>query len=545
MASTESPTAPDETAAGPVVSVAPSPHSTITAALTVDAPEPVQVEVTATSGDHVVEVPRTAALSNTHLVPVAGMRPEREYALKVELFDAGGASVGTESATFTTGALPEWFADFDVEVDPARSSPGYTLIEASQDQPPDASPSSQYLVALDGAGEVAWYYQNTGVIGGVEMTPAGTLLSHYWPFGVREIDLLGDVVGNWQFEPLGGAEQADVVDPDLLEQQSDAQTGNAGDPDPLPVSAPWVNLTSFHHEAWPMPDGNILVMATTTHDLTPEQRETFCPGDPEPFGVVSDVIVEFEPSGQVVRTWDLWDAIDIDAVPGSSLCDATGIFAGEGLRDWTHGNAAVYDEARDAVIVSSRHTDQIVAFDHLDDEGPQTAVRWVFGEAGTIPLTGDAPYHQHAVEVQPDGSILLYDNGNGRPGTAPGDPENPTYSRAVRYAVDDSSDDPTDWSVTQIWEHRTTDIDGSVLYARFLGDADRVDNGNVLITHGGIDPDQGFLHALIIEVVPDGSVGGEVVWRLELGTADDPYTVYRSERVPSLYAGPAWVPRGG
>lgn len=294
-----------------------------------------------------------------------------------------------------------------------------------------------------------------------------------------------------------------------------------------------------------MPNGNVLAMSTTNHDLTPEQRATFCPGDAEEFGIVSDVIVEFEPSGRVVRTWDLWDAIDIDETPGAWLCDDEGFFASDGARDWTHGNAAVYDEARDAVIVSSRHTNQVVAFEHLDAQGPQTAVRWIFGESGTIPLTGDAPYHQHAVEVQDDGSILLYDNGNGRPGTAVGDTEHPTYSRAVLYRVDDSSSNQADWGVSQTWEQRTSDIDGAVLYARFLGDADRLDNGNVLITHGGIDPEDGFQHAVLIEVVPDGANGGEIVWRLVLGTEDDPYTVYRAERIASMYAGPAWLPRGG
>jgi hypothetical protein len=174
-------------------------------------------------------------------------------------------------------------------------------------------------------------------------------------------------------------------------------------------------------------------------------------------------------------------------------------------------------------------------------------VRWIFGENGTIPIVGDPPYYQHAVEVQDDGSILLYDNGNGRPGTTvggAGEPgSTPTYSRAVLYDVDDSSDDPADWVVTQRWEHRTTDADGAPLYARFLGDADRVENGNVLITHGGISPEgeDAFDHALIIEVVPEGEAGGDVVWDLRLGSAERPVTVYRSERIPGFYFGPDWA----
>lgn len=538
----------DAGARGTTVEVAAGPHSVLSAQVRVDAALPVRVEVTATSGEHVVEVPRTAVSATEHAIPLVGMRAERDYDVEVALFDGSGAQVGVESASFTTGALPEDFLDFEFSVDPARSSPGFTLVEV---QPED---ETQYLMALDVEGEVVWYYRNTGVVGGVEQTERGTFLSHYWPLGVREFDVLGNVVGNWQFQPTdANAEagpdselQAEVIDEDLLEQFEALVEGNPGDPEALPVRAGWVNLTSFHHEAWPMPDGNYLAMSTTVHELTPEQRQRLCPGDPVAFDALSDVIVEFEPSGRVVRTWDVWDAVDIDQVPGEEMCADQGPFASADIRDWTHGNAAVYDPERDAVITSLRHTNQVIAFRHLDDEGPQADVLWVLGDGATMPLDGEAPRYQHAVEVQDDGSILLYDNGNGRPGTDVGDPVNPTYSRAVLYDVDDRGPDPADWSATQVWEHRTTDIDGSVLYARFLGDADRLANDNVLITHGGIDlPEEmgGHLRAAIIEVVPEGASGGDIVWDLRIGTAEEPATVYRAERIETLYRGPDWAPR--
>lgn len=532
------------------VDVAAGPYSPLSAVVSVRRDAPTLVEVTATSPDgHTVETPRTATAHQEHSIPLVGLRAERTYALEIDLFDTSGEPIGGEAAEFTTGALPGDLLDYEFRADPERSSPGYTIVEV---QPED---EVQYLIALDVEGEVVWYYRNTGVVGGVEQTERGTFLSHYWPLGVRELDVLGNVVGNWQFQPTEAApdvepdsdRQAEVIDDDLLEQFAASISGNPGDPPALPVRADWVDLTSFHHEAWAMPNGNVLAMSTTVHELTPEQRRTFCPGDPSPFDVISDVIVEFEPSGRVVRTWDVWDAIDIDTVPGYELCGDRGPFASADDRDWTHGNAAVYDPERDAVIVSLRHTNQVVAFRHLDEEGPQAEVLWIFGEAGTVPVDGDLPYYQHAVEVQDDGSILLYDNGNDRPGTEVADPVEPTYSRAVLYDVDDSSDDPADWRVTQRWEHRTTDVDGSVLYARFLGDADRLENGNVLITHGGIElPEEldGYQHAAIIEVVPEGQAGGDIVWDLRIGTPDRPATVYRSERITSFYTGPDWADAG-
>ena len=51
----------------------------------------------------------------------------------------------------------------------------------------------------------------------------------------------------------------DGVDPDQVQFQGGfgALAGNPGDVEPIPVQAPWVDLAGFHHEAWPMPNGNI------------------------------------------------------------------------------------------------------------------------------------------------------------------------------------------------------------------------------------------------------------------------------------------------
>ena len=538
------------------MSVEPSPYIGLAAGVTVVADQDVRVEVTATSGDHVVEVPRTAALTSEHVVPLVGMRAEQTYAIDVELFDADDNSLGTTTgAEFTTASLPAWFDEHVLTIDEERAAPGYTVIEFDTLQIPEGATSSQNLIAYDNEGEVVWHYTNTGSLGGFEMTPAGTFNVFYWPFGTREVDILGNVVGNWR--PLANGSDPDAIttealldgiDPDQVEFQGGlgALVGNEGDAPPLPIVTPWMDLSTIHHEAWPMPNGNILTLSTTVHELTPEQREAFCPGDPAPFNAISDVAVEFAPDGTTLRTWDLWDAIDVDEFPGGEMCVEVGIFAEPDTRDWTHANSVVYDPERDAVIISSRHTDQIVAFDHLDEEGPQSDVRWILGAGSTIPLDGEPTYYQHAVEVNDDGSLVVYDNGNSRPTTSADDPENPPYSRAVIYDVDDSSDDPADWSATQRWEYTSTEADGTPAYSSFISDADVLENGNVLVTNGGIgtfpptpeDP----LHILIEEVVPEGDSGGDVVWKLE-SSPERPYVTYRAERIPSFYVGDAWIPR--
>jgi hypothetical protein len=161
-------------------------------------------------------------------------------------------------------------------------------------------------------------------------------------------------------------------------------------------------------------------------------------------------------------------------------------------------------------------------------------------------LDGDLPYHQHAVEVLDDGGFVVFDNGNDRPGTSIDDPDNLPYSRAVIYDVDDSASDPAEWSASQRWEFRIDGDDGRPVYTAFIGDADVLGNGNVLITFGGRGtfpptPDDP-LGALIVEVVPSGGSGGDIVLRLDT-MGGQPTTVYRSERLESFYVGDAWTDR--
>ncbi|MBG7605545.1 MAG: aryl-sulfate sulfotransferase [Actinobacteria bacterium] len=525
---------------GSEVTVEPTPYSPIAALATVVTDEPGKVSITATAGDHIVEVPTTAIATNEHAIPIVGMRQGLDYELTINVLNDSGEVVETLTDSFSTGAIDRELPEFDFVIDPEQSQPGVTIVEFGRWEPPDDWPHGQVVIALDNEGEIVWYYSNTGAVGAVRPTPTGTMLSHYFPVGVREFDVLGNVVGNYQVDPEPPDNLTEARRADAVSALEPVLRGNEGDPEAIALKASWVELTSIHHEAYPMPDGNILALSTTNHELTAEQREAICPGDETEFAATSDVIVEFEPDGTVVRTWDLWDVIDIDTTPGTEMCDPDGLYESIDFRDWTHANAVIYDEQRDAIIISSRHTDQVIALDHLDDTGAQASVRWILGTQGTIPVDGDLPYHQHAVELQGDGSIMLYDNGNLRPGTELDSAENPPYSRAVLYSIEDSSADPADWSATQVWEHRIDDIDGNELYARFLGDADRLDNGNILIDHGGIDNEDSFVHVRIIEVVPDGSAGGEIVWSLSFGDAEKEYTSYRAERLASLYSGPAW-----
>ena len=531
------------------VSIQPTPYSPIAASLDIQSSLPVAIQIIATSEEHEVTTARTSTFSSSHTFPLVGLRQSQSYDIEVLAIDESGETSAFDGGTFISGEINYPLPEFDLYVDTERSQPGITLIEYNPWVLPEefGLRQAQPVIGIDHDGEVVFWYRNKGTNGAVQGTQRGNFIAQYWPLGAREFDLLGEVVGNWQVSPEASTKDVEFREADalhILENQEallETIRGNPGDPDAVIVQADWVNLTSIHHEVFPMPNGNLLAISTTNHSITEEQMNLLCPEDEAEFQITSDVIVEFDLDGNVLRTWDLWDVLDVEEIPGSHICNTTGRFESIDFRDWTHSNAVIYDEVRDAVIVSSRHTDQIIAFDHLDTTGPQASVRWILGKQGTIPLEGgELFYHPHAVELQSDGSILLYDNGNFRPGTDSDDSAIPNYSRAVVYGISDISSNSSEWKAAQLWEHRIDDSDGDPLYAEFLGDADRMENGNVLITHGGIWPRPETQRARIIEVVPEGTNGGDIVWDLALGDADVPVTVYRAERLPSLYFGPNW-----
>ena len=513
-----------DTSAGAVDQAADAPSLEVTAEsvatnvlaaqLFVESAEPVHVEIVASAGDHVVTTPTTSLAATEHVVPLVGLRADRSYDVEVTATGPGGTSIAT--TTFDTDALPEFLPSYELTTSESDVQPGLTLVEAT---PSNSSPG--FAFALDGDGEIVWYHRSPSTVSAWSMSPNGTLHALSYPFEFLEFDMLGSQLAQW--EPASDNGWTTGLSPETTRLEIPWSVGST-------QAGALVN--SPHHDISVLPNGNLLGLGRVTEDASPELRQTACPDDDSEWGLVSDVAIEFEPSGTVVRTWNVSDAIDPESQPGVHLCVEEGLFASPTERDWSHANAVSYDPASDVIIVSVRHTDSIVAFEYGDEPGHQTEVRWILGQEGTIPIEGEPFFHQHAPEIQTDGSILVYDNGNDRPGGE-------TYSRAVQYDL--VSDGADGLRAVQTWEHRVDDIDGAPLYAEFLGDVDRLDNGNVLITHGGIGgPGNEDQRSRIIEVVPDGDIGGDIVFDLRIGDDQLGFTSYRAERLDSLYSGPMW-----
>lgn len=246
----------------------------------------------------------------------------------------------------------------------------------------------------------------------------------------------------------------------------------------------------YNHHSEPMPDGTILSLTTSTNTL----------GDAEWHGVA---VERLDPTTNTV-TWS-WDS--------QTLVDA-GLEGPFQVDSPWHANALHWttDPGGEAVWISLFAGQAVWRVD------PSTGERThVFGAEGDFTLVDAAgaplgpaewPYAQHGIDVTADGRILLYDNGNDRPGGE--------YSRVSEYRLDLESNVATLlWSWTEPgW------------FTPIVGDADYLPSGNVLIAKGVVQ----FLTfngqpSAIIEVDPSND---EVVWRLEFDNQFD--SIFRAHR---------------
>jgi hypothetical protein len=462
--------------------------------------------------------------TTAHDLPVVDLRARSRYQAWVTTND--GAVVSRRVA-ITTPALP---ADFPAltttRSDPTRMAPGVTMFTVTTPAPANVRlPLLGNLIAVDAQGNVVWYHRAPVPIGDTKMLPNGDILYEYNDMGAQEIDILGHVVREWAGRLERGPFRVDRYGRTL----------------PGPKTIP-VSIDSIHHEVTMLPNGDILTISNELRTVSGFTKP-MC-GEPASqftgsYKLITDVIVEFDAdTGHIVHSYPVADYLHPQTNPAdSNICGFGGaniypnfLYASHGdVHDWTHVNAVVLDPKNNRLLLSIRHLDTVLAIKYQTDaSGPAGTELWRFGpNGGDFTLTGGGQwqYHQHAIELETDGSLLMFDNGNGRPNTAP------LYSRAVHYTINDTGP-RSSWTATQVWEYRPT-IDGTPAYGFYVGDANLLPNGNVLVDAGGMLPPIKGVNAQIDEVIPTGHEGGTLVFELRVPGASS--FAYRANRVPSLY----------
>jgi hypothetical protein len=270
-----------------------------------------------------------------------------------------------------------------------------------------------------------------------------------------------------------------------------------------------------HHDVFPMPNGNVLILAATV--IT--EAEAIAAGrDPNLLSqsrLYTEQIIEVEPlgaaQGTIVWEWNAKDHIiqdfdntkanfgDVALTPGK--LDINFLNGGNGGSNWLHFNSIQYNENLDQIVMSSRNLSEIYIIDHSTTtseaatdsggnygNGGDFLYRWGNPQAYKQGLEADRIlYGQHYPHIIADGlvdagKLMIFNNGNGR---------FPEYSEAIVVNPPTTAPGVYEYTSNTAFGPTTTDYsysdqssDPSEFYSAIVSSAQRLGNGNTLICEG-------------------------------------------------------------
>jgi arylsulfate sulfotransferase len=456
-----------------------------------------------------------------HCLTLLGFKADRTNEITVTVRDKyRNTYTFAEPVTFITSPLPEAMPTFTLLTNnPAEMEPGYTLFCVL-----NQTTSNAYVTIVDSSGEVVWYEEAAGL--GELPGPLPTLTD------VKQL-----TNGDLFFPELTGAGFGEV---NMLGQTVRTWTA----PEGYPVN---------NHEDLITDHGTILYLNYTTQFVSNFPSSATDPTAPkETADVTCGQVVEISyTNSALLNTWSLIDMLD--PVRIDYLCFLIPSF---GI-DAEHANAIIEDTNDDSLIVSMRNQDAVIKFTRTGQ------LKWILGPTNNwgpewqpylltpvgTPFAWN--YAQHAPTLTPQGTLLLYDDGNDR--AEPFDPPMPdqnNYSRAAEFSIDE-----TNMQVSQVWQYTGTNDDTGAnddrLYTDALGNAPMLpQTGNVLVTFGlvsyenGAHPEPIATNATIVRIKEvTHQLNPSVVFDLELSdpsnnanTNSAGFYVYRSHRIPDLYS---------
>ena len=274
------------------------------------------------------------------------------------------------------------------------------------------------------------------------------------------------------------------------------------------------DVMTSHHDVYPLPNGNILVLL-----IEKRSREDAIQAGRDPEQLIEDFlydekIIEIEPIGtneiNIVWEWSFWDHLvqDFDdtkdnygdVLTNPQLLDINYMGVSNAKMNWLHVNSIQYNASLDQIIISSRHMGEFYMIDHsttkeeaaghtggLRGKGGDFLYRWGNPQAYKAGDPVDQKlYGQHFPHWIPEGyreggKVILFNNGFNR---TPDFSNVHTISTAINedgsYTVPNGKRfGPEDFD----WTYQDP-VDGELFYSRILSSAQRLPNGNTLICEG-------------------------------------------------------------
>ncbi|WP_405301551.1 aryl-sulfate sulfotransferase [Kordia sp.] len=286
---------------------------------------------------------------------------------------------------------------------------------------------------------------------------------------------------------------------------------------------------SQHHDVFPMPNGNILMLAVSTMTEAEALQAGRDPNDITQGKLFNEQILELEPVGangaNVVWEWNVNDHLIQDLDPtkdnfgvvedNPQLLDINFLGGSAGNANWLHFNSIQYDERLDQIVISSRLLSEIYIIDHSTTttqaatntggargKGGNFLYRWGNPQAYKRGTPSDQKlFGQHYPHFIADGldderKIIVFNNGLTRL---------PSVSQIDIISPPEDSDGVYSYTPGAAYGPTNTDYTYKAIvetdfYSRILSSAQRLPNGNTLICDG----DDGYF----FEITPSE----EIVW---------------------------------
>jgi len=472
-----------------------------TLALSTD--EPSRVSVSVSDGTNTWERDfydyRTA-----HAFPLLGFKPGRTNQITVTVRDKSrNEFTAPEPVVLITPALPSDFPKSELlKSEPERMEPGYTLFRIQ-----NQNSAKAYVGIVDHAGDVVWY-SGVPTTSDVRQLANGDL---FIPLTTNfvEVNMLGNTVRSW----------------------------------PVPAGLN-INL----HDGVPTDHGTILYLNDASRVLTNFPSSATNPNAPlQTTSVLYNRVVEI--SATNASLLNIWSPIDVlDPRRLTYLTFDSHVALGW---DIEHANALIEDPRDNSIIVSMRNQNLVFKFSRETGQ-----LKWLLGPPENwspqfqpylltpVGTPFEWQYGQHAPMITPQGTLLIYDDGNYRASpfsTKLADTNN--YSRAVEYDINEQT-----MEITQVWEYGKTNDDR--LYTDRVGNVDLLPRtGNVLINFGyviyanGLRPSPTAPAAVMCRIKEvTHEPNPEVVFDLAFFDSANTnsnyrgYFAYRCHRIPDLYS---------